>query len=251
MPKNTLTLALDGEVALQDFAKAINNFNLLINQLSVEVGKDAQINWIIEELYSGSAVATFRGDYSDYEVIENVITAYEDVGDALASGREIPFSELVQRHAKALTNVIDHKITAIRFETPTQDYLISGKVKGESSEPIKFSYGIVKGTVETLTKRRQLSFTLWDSLFDKPVHCYFKGGEEDNMRNVWGKRAVVSGRIGRQTGTGKPLVVRDVKYVRPLEEVEPGSYSNARGSLPWGKGGETPEEMIRRLRDAT
>jgi hypothetical protein len=252
MAKNTITLALEGEIALQEFASAISSFNSLVNQLSKEVGKDAhaQIDWFIDELYTGSAVATFRGVYPDVTVVENVIMAYEEVGDALAAGREIPFSDNVRKHAAELTSVIGDKVTSIRFETPNHDYLISGKIKGGKSESIKYTYGIVKGTIETLTMRKQLSFTLWDSLFDKPVHCYFKEGEEENMRFVWGKKAVVSGRIGRQPETGKPLVVREVKYVRVLEEVEPGSYRRARGSLPWGKGGDTPEEMIRRLRDA-
>lgn len=250
MAKNTLTFALEGEVALQEFASAIGSFSALVAQLSKEVGKDAPINWVIEELYAGSATAIFRGVYSDNLMVENVIGAYEEVGDALASGREIPFSGAVRKHATALTGVLNGKVTALRFETQNRDFFIGGKVKGEKSEPIKYTYGTVKGTIETLTKHNRLSFTLWDSLFDKPVHCYFKEGEEDNMRNVWGKKAVVSGKVGRQPVTGKPVIVRDVKYVRPLEVVEAGSYRRARGSLPWGKGGESPEEIIRRLRDA-
>jgi len=246
---NTLTLALEGEIGLQEFASAFSNLSLLINQLSKEVDKDAQIDWLVEELYAGSAVATFRGDYPDGLIVENVIDAYEKVGDALAAGKEIPFSEIIRRHATALTNILDNKVTALRFETSNHDYLISGKVQGGKTEPIKYTYGTVKGTIETLTKRKQLSFTLWDSLFDKPVHCYFKEGDEDNMRFYWGKKAVVSGKVGRQPETGKPIVVREIKYVRVIEEVEPGSYRNARGSLSWGKSGETPEEMIRRLRD--
>jgi hypothetical protein len=250
MAKNTLTFALEGEVVLQEFAKAISNFNSLVNQLSKEIGNDAQIDWVIEELYAGSATATFRGVYADTMVVDHVIGAYEQVGDAMATGQEIPFSETVRKHATELTDILSSKITALRFETQTQEYLVSGKIKGQKSEPIKYTYGTVKGTIETLTKHRQLSFTLWDSLFDKPIHCYFKESEEENMRNVWGKKAIISGKIGRQPETGKPLVVREVRYVRPLEDVEPGSYKRARGSLPWGRDGESPEDMIRRLRDA-
>lgn len=249
MTQDTLTLALEGEIVLQEFASAISNFNLLIGELSNEVGKDAKIDWVISELYAGSAVATFRGVYPDAMVIEKVVNAYEMVGDALAAGREIPFTESVRKHATALTSILGNKVTALRFETPSHDYLISGKVKGGRTEPIKYSYGTVKGTIETLTKRRQLSFTLWDSLFDKPVHCYFKEGEEENMRSVWGMKAVVSGRVGRQPESGKPLIIREVRYVRVVKDIEPGSYRNARGVLPWGRGDETPEDMIRRLRD--
>ena len=251
MSKETLTFVLQGEVGLREFADAMNSFNLLITQLSHDVSEDANIDWVIEELHAGSAIATFRGVYPESMPIENVISAYEEIGDALAAGREIPFSETVRKHTAALTSVLNGHVTAIRFETQARDYLISNRLQvGEKSEPIQYSYGTVKGTIETLTKHKKLSFTLWDSLFDKPVHCYFKPGEEENMRFVWGKKAVVSGKIGRQPKTGKPLIVRDVNYVRPLEEVDPGSFRRARGALNWGKGGETAEDMIRRLRDA-
>lgn len=250
MAKDMLTLALEGEVALHEFASAINNFNLLLNQLSSEVAGDAKIEWFIDEMHAGSAIATFRGVYPEVNIVENVVNAYEIVGDALANGREIPFSELVKRHAIALTNLLDGRISGIRFETPSNEFFISGKVQGEKPSSIKYTYGTVKGVVETLSKHRNLSFTLWDSLFDKPVHCYFKEGEEENMRSVWGKKAMVSGKVGRQPQTGRVVIIRDVNYVRAIEEKEPGSYRRARGILPWGGGEATAEEMIRRLRNA-
>lgn len=250
MSKDMLTLGIEGEVDLQEFASAINNFSQLLSQLSKEVGGNAKIEWMIDELHAGSAIATFRGVYSEIEPIESVVTAYEQVGDALATGRAIPFSETIRKHSAALTNLIDGKITGIRFETPSKDFFISGKVEGEKVAPMKLTYGTVKGTIETLSKHKKLSFTLWDSVFNKPVHCYFKAGEEDNMRDVWGKKAVISGKVGRQAKTGRALVVRDVNYVRAIEDVEAGSYRNSRGALPWGHGGESAEDMIRRLRDA-
>jgi len=249
MANDMLTLALEGDVDLQEFASAINSFNLLLSQLSREVGGNAKIEWMVDELHAGSATATFRGIYPEITPVENVVNAYEAVGDALSTGRDIPFSATVKKHASALTNIMNGKITALIFETPSREIFISGKVQGEKTEPMKYTYGTVKGTIETLSKHKRLSFTLWDSVFNKPVHCYFKPGEEENMRDVWGKKAVVSGRVARQPKTGRAIIVRDVNYVRAVEEVEPGSYKRARGALPWGKG-ESAEDMIRRLRDA-
>ena len=70
------------------------------------------------------------------------------------------------------------------------------------------------------------------------------------MRTVWGKRAVVSGRIGRQPLTGRPIVIREVRQVRLVKTYEPDSYKNARGIFDWKPGDEPAEESIRRLRDA-
>jgi hypothetical protein len=248
--KDILTLALEGEVVLQEFASAISTFNSLLIELSAEVGGSAKIDWIIDELHEGSAIATFRGVYPEMALVENVVNAYEEIGSALASGSEIPFSDSIRKHSAALTSILNGKITALRFETSSNEYFISGKVQGKITTSIKYTYGTVKGTVETLSKHKKLSFTLWDAVFEKPVHCYFKDGEEENMRNIWGKKAVVSGKVGRQPHTGRVVVVREVNYVRAVEEVLPGSYRSARGILPWGKGDETAEDMIRRLRDA-
>ena len=250
MAKDTLTFALEGEVALEEFASAINNFNLLLNSLSGDVGGGAKVEWVIDELYAGSAVATFHGVYADLQVIEHIINAYEDVGDSLANGREISYSPGVKRSAQNLTNILNGKITAFRFETPTKDFLISGRsYSGEKLPPMKYSQGTVKGTVQTLSMRKKLSFTIWDSLFDRAVNCYLKEGAEETMRNVWGKRAIVSGKIGRQSETGRPIVIRDVRYVRTLDDIIPGSYKRAKGVIPWVEGDELPEDIVRRMRD--
>ena len=251
MAKDILTFALEGDIVLEQFSSAISHFNSLLNNLSKEVGKGANIDWAIDELFAGSAVATFHGIYDDLSIVEDVINAYEEIGDSLVSGREIPYSEIIRGNVRNLTSIIDGRISAIRFETPTREFLISGKpLLGERVRPLKYGHGTVKGTVQTLSMRKKLSFTLWDSLFDKPVNCYLKEGEEENMRNVWGKRAVVSGKVGRQYGTGRPIVIREVRYIKILVEKEPGSFKHAKGVIPWIEGDEPPEEIIRRLRDA-
>jgi len=251
MAKQTLTLALEGDVALQEFANALTNLNLLLNQLTKEVTKDVDVAWLIDELYAGSAVATFRGINSDIAAVENVVNAYEEVGDSLQSGRDIPYSTNVQRYAKDLVSVLDGRITEVRFQTPAKDIIILSKPVGvEQITQLKYAWGSVKGTVETLSMRKKLSFTLWDSLYDKPVSCYFKEGQEDTMRNAWGKSVFVSGRVGRRADTGRPIVIRDVKRIRLFEDVEPGSYRNARGVFPWIANSELPEGIIGRLRNA-
>lgn len=251
MSKDTLTFALEGDVTLDDFSGALSEFNSLLKNLTKEVGGNAAIDWLVEELYAGSAVATFQGQYEDVKIVETVVDAYETVGDALASGREIPFSDPVRRSAWNITNILNGKITSVRFETPTRDFVISGKtVAGAIAPPMKYSLGTVKGTIQTLSMRKKLSFTIWDALFDKPVNCYLKEGDEERMRNAWGKRAVVSGKIGRRADTGRPIVIREVKFIDVLGNVEPGNYRRAKGVLPWSPGDEKPEDVLRRMRNA-
>jgi len=250
MIKNTLTFGLEGEVALEEFARALNDFNNLLNNLSGDVASGVKIEWIIDELYAGSAVATFRGEYGDLQIVEKIIDAYEDIGESLTSGHEISYSNPVKRSIQKITDILNGKISAVRFETPVKDYMISSKVlSGEKITPIKFTTGTIKGTVQTLSMRKKLSFTIWDSMFDRAVNCYLKEGSEETMRNIWGKRAIVAGKIGRQSETGKPVVIREVRYVKKLEDTTPGNYKHARGVIPWVEGNELPEEIIRRIRN--
>lgn len=248
--KDTLTFGLDGEVALEEFTTAITNLNSLLNQLSKEV-VNIKVDWVIDELFAGSAVATFCGVYEDMTLVEQVVDAYETVGESLQLGNEIPFSSIVKRYAINLTKILNGRITAIRFETPAKDFVVSGKSHGgDRVAPMKYSLGTIKGTIQTLSMRKKLSFTIWDTLFDKPVSCYLKEGDEERMRYAWGKRAVVSGRIGRQSESGRPVVIREVKDIRFVEEPEPASYKRAKGALPWVQGDEPAQETIRRLRNA-
>jgi len=251
MAKQTLTLGLEGDVAIEDFASALTNLNLLLNQLTKEVTKDVKVAWFIDELYASSAVATFRGINDDIAVVNNVVNAYEEVGDFLQTGHNIPYSTTVQKYAKDLISVLDGGVTEVRFQTPAKDIIIVSKPVGAGQvTQLKYAWGSVKGTVETLSMRKKLSFTLWDSLYDKPVSCYFKEGQEDTMRDAWGKRVFVSGRVGRRADTGRPIVIRDVKRIRPLKDVEAGSYRRAKGVFRWIANSELPEDIIRRLRSA-
>ncbi len=82
MPGTTVTLALEGAVPLGHFADAIAGFRQLIEALSKEVAGDAEIQWTVEELQAGSAIATARGESDAEEVVEHVARAYLEVGRA-------------------------------------------------------------------------------------------------------------------------------------------------------------------------
>ncbi len=251
MSKETITFALDGTVTLELFANALEKLNSLLQSLSKEVVNNASIEWNIEELIAGSASATFRGESKDTIAVERVVEAYESIGEALAYGAEIPFPEHIRRNALDITDIMNGKITSIRFETSDRDFVISSKPKsGEKTAPIKYSLGSVKGKIQTVSSRKRLSFIVWDSLYDRPVRCYLKEGEEELIRKAWGKLAIVSGKIGRQVETGRPIVIREVNSIRTIDEPEPGSYKKAKGIFPWKPGDEEPEILLRRLRDA-
>ncbi len=250
MANDTLTFALEGEIPLNEFSKALSEFNALIHDLTTEVAGGVNIDWVVEELKSGSAIAIIHGFADDMAAIENVVNAYGDVGEALETGQKIPYSPQIEKRASAITAILNGRIKAIRFETPTKDsYITSVSHKGEKTRAIKRSIGTVKGTIQSLSMRKQLQFTLWDSMFDKAVNCYLEYGQEEIMRKAWGKRAIVSGCVARLPESGLPINVRNITEIKIISPIQPESYRSARGVIPWKEGDERSEELIRSLRN--
>lgn len=250
MINDTLTFALEGEISLNELSKALQGFNALVHDLTKEVAEGVNIDWVVEELSSGSAIATIQGFSDDISAIDNVVVAYGNVGEALETGIKFPYSKQIEKRASAITNILDGRITAIRFETPKKDSIITSPSHiGKKTVQIKHSIGTVKGTIQSLSMRKQLQFTLWDSIFDKAVNCYLKKGQEEKMREAWGNRAIVSGCVARMPESGLPINIRDITDIRIVSQIEPDSYRRARGIIPWKEGDKKSEEMIRSLRD--
>lgn len=257
---NTITLALSGEsVSLEDFAHSIERLYNLVKGLSAEQGGE-QIDWIISDLQISSAVATVKG-LGTPERVERVVRAYTNVGDALAEGRVIPFSPRVQKSASALTKVLKRRVEGIRFETAEREIIIRRSIDKQTGKILPLhhgfplapqspysAFGSIEGRIQTLTNRGELRFTLYDLLHDKAVSCYLREGQEDIMRDAWGKLASVAGVISRDPITGRPLSVRQVSDVIIRPDAK-GSYRDARGCSP-SSSDLSPEAAIRKLRDA-
>lgn len=249
MPKDTLTIALRGEVLLSDFAGTIWHFSDLVQTLSTEIAGPVEIDWEITRLDTGSAIAEVVGLSREAEMVEKVVQAFSTVVKALENRTPIPYSYEVEKAAKALTSVINGKIHSIELWTDEVRAVITEAWKEEDVVDSPYSFSAIEGTVETLSSRYGLRFTLYDALFDKAVHCYLENKQREMLRNVWGKRVVVVGRVRRDQDNGRPIEIRDIKSITPKENLPPYSYRRALGAIPWEEGDELPEDIIRRLRD--
>jgi hypothetical protein len=250
MATDTITLALNGDVAIDDFSRAIEHFGRLVSALTQEVGRGVQIAWVVDQLEAGSAITTIRGEAEDPASVERVVRAFADVGEALAEQRPIPFSPKVADEARAIVRVVGKSITSVRFETPETDAVIVSHDVQAVPLPKIIGYGAVEGRVQTLSSRGQLRFTLYDALNDRAVICYVDEERAELMRNIWGRRVIVEGLLTRDPATGQPQTVRAVTRIEDLPDNEPGSYRRAIGALRGRPLGLSPEDAIRRLRDA-
>ncbi len=251
MPHDSITLALSGEVTLQEFASASADLSALVNALAADIAGKEQTEWFVEYLDAGSATMTFVGQAENEAVVEQVVRGYAVVGRSLESGETPPYSPRVEKAAKRITSLLNGRVTAVRFETPQESAtVVSPSVPHEAQRQFH-AYGSVEGRVQTVTSRGGLRFVLYDSLFGRAVYCYLKPGGEDLMRGAWDRRAVVEGWVSREPVTGRPVSVRQVAAVRLLDEIERGQYRRARGAVTREKGQPLPEEAVRTLRDAS
>jgi hypothetical protein len=252
MSDNTLTLALEGDVTLKDFVYAMQHFHNLVNQLSGEVVEDANIQWEIETLQAGSATATIIGISQNHTDVVKVVDAYNTVGRHLERNEPIPFSSAVAREAEKITSLIDKQISSIRFQTADSDSIIYGKFDAtRQGLPTKtISFGVVRGRVQTITERHSLKFALYDSIFDKSISCYVPEDKKYLMTEVWGQLVEVAGEITRSVEHGRATSLRRITDIEIIPEIKPGNYKLARGILPWAPEDDTPENNIRRIRDA-
>ncbi len=244
MAGNTVTFALGGRVDIDKLAEGVNALQRLIGALT---GSD-KVTWVVDDLQSGSAVATLRGECDNPAIAERIVNDYADIGGRLQRRERLNYGRRVDHAADAIKSLAQ-TVDFVRFETPNDDYTIYGNGQAKNRTLSK-SMGAITGRIQTLSNRGGLRFNLYDVVHDRAVGCYLRQGQEALMREAWGRRARVSGSITREQPTGRPLTIREILDVEILEDSPPGSYQLAKGAVPWSSGDKMPEEIIRQLRDA-
>ena len=258
-PKDTVTFRITGDITIEDFAKAVGRFADLVAALNRELEDGTKLDWFLADLQYGSATATAQArpkagqDWSDplRQAAETLTHSYLQVGEALETNTPVPGSSRIEGSALKVRDLIQ-RVEAITFETWEDDVTIE-RIPQPQPLPQRaraYAYGAVEGRIQALTNRGSLRFTLYDMLHDRAVSCYMMEGHEDQMRDIWGRLAVVEGWVRRDFRSGRPLAVRNIMNVTTLREPEPGIHRRARGAAPREEGQMRAEDAIRRVRDA-
>ena len=244
MADDTLTFAMGGRVEIGQFQEGITRFQRLVAALTPRAG----VKWVIEDLQPGSAVVTLRAETNAPAKVKKIVEAYGGIGKALESREPLHYNKRVKQAAESIKILAD-SLEYVRFETPLCDYTISKTGTAPVHRTFSVSIGAISGRVQTLSNRGSLRFNLYDTVLDKSISCYLQPGQEELMREAWGRRVRVSGQVSRETTSGLPKAIRQILGIEILEEVAPGSYRLAKGAVPRQLGEEMPEDIIRRLRD--
>ena len=265
MDLNNLTFAVEGNVFLDDFGKAIRDFELLIRRLSDEYRGTSPIDWEVTEIVRGSALITIGSLSKDQAAVSTVVRAYADIGSALEAGRLPNYPKHILQPAQRLAALPNGRISSVRFQTPEFDAIISSH-RRESDEDEhagrewhgrprrRWSYGAVEGRIQTLSSRQALTFTLFDSLNDKAVTCYLTSTSKDRigrpLADYWDKRAIVTGKVYRDPVTHRAITIREITGIRVIDDYAPGQYRRALGVDRASPEDPAPEAFVRQIRDA-
>lgn len=255
MATDTITLELKGTIPLDLFASAIASFNGMVSGLADDIVGPDRVEWEVERLSSGSAIIVARPQYAEPDEVEQLIEAYQVLGNALSTNSPLPFSPEINNHAFALTSLLNGKITSISFSSGAQTFVVSEPVEeSEENTPgvvSHSSFGIITGELASITTRPRLKISLYDSLFDRAVTCYPSEDYREMLRRAWGRRITVTGLIRRNPDTGRPVSVREIVDIQIADVPSLGSHKRARGALTYGLGDPLPELVIGSLRDAS
>jgi hypothetical protein len=250
MASDVVTLVLDGEPTLADFAQALSSLRDLLGRL--EPGTGSAVTWTVDSLERSSTIASFRGTANDPEMVDLVTHRYLDTGRAIATGEFERLSPIVAQSMAGITSLINGRVPSVRLETADDDVTIRAATTIATVPPVRSqlpaAYGAVLGRVQTLSNRGSLRFTLYDQLHDKAVSCYLQDGKQDMMRGAWDRLALVRGWVKRDPSTGRPLSIRKIRDVEIRVEGNETDWRDAEGTYRPDR--EPAEVIIRRIRDA-
>jgi hypothetical protein len=254
-PHDTITFAMLGEVTLDDLHLGLGRLRECLSALERDCAGGRGVAWRLEQLEKSSAIATFAGNAQrpggDRDV-SAIVSGYEAIGRGLELGNLDALPPASAAAARNLVALIRGDVTGLRLESDQESFeaLASPALGALPVARLAPAWGEVRGRVQSMSNRRGLRFTIYETRNDRPVTCHLPRGFEEKMRDAWGKEAVVSGRVKRHPATGMPISVADVRDVVLTQGVA-GDWRDAMGCLkPLEGEAEPAEATIRRSRDA-
>jgi hypothetical protein len=250
MPSAELTLALEGMVTLRDFADEVKRLHDLTSALAHEYADGQTVSWVVSDLQAGSAEATVTAEVDTPETVERLEQGYLQVARSIRADKTlVSIPTRILKPAQAIVSALNGNITGARFEAGGETVEIASASATGGTAPRIGAHGSLLGRVETLSSHKRLRFTLYEALRGDPIRCYFKENLFEQVRNAWGRQVQVDGWVVRDASSGRPIEVRKVRRVIPLDEGDAPDFRAVLGAIPWKEGMPTAVEAIRQGRD--
>lgn len=249
MPKAELTLHIDGDVILSDFARRLSHLDRMVRRMTTELNLPRS-QWSVSDLDAGSATSTISAEVETVEIAEVIEESYLNVGRAVSLSQPslVPFSESVLSEARAIAATSYGRVQEVEFIAADQAIRLLTEAERLQLPERVGAYGAVRGTAETASVHNRQFFTVYEATRGVPVKCYPREQSLDVLRSILGSAVLVSGWVRRDLETGRPIDVKGAT-VEPLEVVLPGAWREAIGILQVSPEGLSAEEAVRRFRD--
>jgi hypothetical protein len=226
-----ITLRLEGpKITADQFARAVNAFFDLLDEVSREMTESAQaVRWIIT-LEHGSNLLHAYPEVKETRIKPTTLVRTISKGVGLVGKRaQRPryFTDSALRLTRDLAIVPDgHDVETAQIKAPPDRVTVSAKTAANVNrllgEDIE-EYGTIEGRLLTLSQRHSPHFAVYDPLTDQPVRCDVK---EDQLEQAWrafGRRVAVSGVIRyRKTGQAVSIEAESI-FVFPADEDLPSA----------------------------
>lgn len=249
-----LTLQLNGYPDADKFATFVSSSRFLVKALSSSVipksrRRANRLRWYPRNAsVNGAAIISYEAPNSSRENFQRVEDAFFQVGNALRSGEDIPFSHSVAEHAERLRRIVDDDIESLVFLNEGHETIVKRDIEVSGTPPVA-AYDEVQGRIETISSRKGWRFILYDSYFDRAVTCYLGELEdEQELTQYFGKVVRVMGLVTRDPETDRPFKIKNIRGFKLVEQPK-YSWRDAKDSIQFPNE-LTPERYIRNLRDA-
>lgn len=229
-----LSLTLDGpEVAWGAFVEAARSWNALLRSVDREVaGGRPNVTWVIQSISKASpvfielAASPARADVKTEEVRKTVRAVTQGL-KMIERGPRRPdyFSDRALESAKQLAELHDKNVTGIRVSNGRASVDLTKRLSANVDEligPKTSSEGTVEGTLEVVSIHGRSEFSIFETLTQNRVRCFFAAEMLEEVIRAFGKRVAAHGEIfANASGRRLSVKVEDFE-VFPAEEDLPG-----------------------------
>lgn len=232
---NTIALALKGENITSDKLRdSISAFYDFVTEISAQVsGMREPVKWIVTVRH-GSVILLNNPVVKEenIDIIEKTVDALHYGITNLENKTERP-AYFTDKALELLQNLVSvssagsDELTEINIAINRGFHVLTRRATANIDTILGLRYkslGSVEGTLQTISERGGLKFTIYDSLDDRPVRCYIP----ENLRcealdvaaKAFGQRIYVFGMISYdQYGTPKTIQVRKLRLFRKKEDI--------------------------------
>ncbi len=212
--ENTPTLTLElgpGKVPYRDFRRIVGAFTGLLSEISDEAcGDPSAVRWEISVSEGSVLIAASLPAATEASVASRIDRTV----------REPP--QRIRRKLHGFPRIVP--ATRLLVGTDRRDILVEEQLGPERHPSQMAEYGTVEGTLDTLSARGRLHFTISEPIWNMAVQCTVPDDLIESMRGMWRQRVAAHGLV-RYDRQGLPTSIQAEQVeLFPYDEASIGTY---------------------------